>query len=115
MVSIRKERKDYIVSFNELRKLNTLYTHAVREQLSELIEKKGIRIYVDLSGVKFIDSAGFSMLKEINRKASAKSSELILCNLSPEVHELLQLPDVPNHFSICNKKIEKEKARVSVR
>ncbi|MGC9341530.1 MAG: STAS domain-containing protein [Bacteroidales bacterium] len=115
MIKVRKEKEGYLVSLYELRKINTLFSDALGEELSEIAENKGVKIYFDLSRINFIDSAGFSMLKEISQKAQSNSSEFILCNLSAEVKELIQLPDVQNYFKICEKEFEKEKVLVNVR
>lgn len=115
MIKIRKENNEYIVSLYEIRKLNTIFADRVGEQLQEIVEKKGIKIFFDLSRISFIDSAGFSMLKEAKRIAGINSSDFYLCNLSEEVNELLQLPDLQNKFKTCEKQISREKVMVNVR
>jgi anti-anti-sigma factor len=114
MIKIRKEKEEYIVSLYEVRKLNTLFADRVGEQLRELVEKKGVKVFFDLSRISFIDSDGFSMLKEIHGIARANSTEFYLCNLSPEVNELMQLPDFQGNFRTCKKEISKEKVLVNV-
>jgi anti-anti-sigma factor len=114
MIKIRKEKEEFIVSLYEVRKLNTLFADRVGEQLRELVEKKGVKVFFDLSRISFIDSAGFSMLKETNRIALVNSSEFYLCNPSPEVNELMLLPDFRGNFKTCKKEISREKVLVNV-
>jgi anti-anti-sigma factor len=114
MIKVRKEKANYLVSVYELRKINILFSDALGEELGKVVDNKGVKIYFDLSRIHFIDSAGFSMLSEMSQKAESNSSELILCNLSAELKELLQLPGIQNNFTICEKEFEKEKVLVNV-
>lgn len=114
MIKKRKENGELIVSLYEIKKLNTIFSERVGEELKEILKEKGTKLLFDLSGIKFIDSQGFSMLKSINELANSNSSKFILCNISPEVQELLQLLDLQDYFTTCKRELKTEKVMIDV-
>lgn len=108
MIKKRKIDGEVIVSLYEIKKLNTIFSERIGEELGEILEESEIKLLFDLSDIKFIDSAGFSMLRSIDKKASDNSSQFILCNISPEVQELLNLLDLQDYFTQCKRGMKTE-------
>jgi len=114
MIKVRKDKEDYLVSLYQVDKINTLFTDRLGDQLKELVEEKDVKIYFDLSKIRFIDSSGFAMLKRIHRIADENSSEFILCNVREEVEELFKLLELQDYFINCKRKIDREVILIEV-
>ncbi|MFW5644562.1 MAG: STAS domain-containing protein [Bacteroidota bacterium] len=114
MIKLRKVNGELIVSLYEVKKLNTIFSERVKEELKQLFREGNKKVIFDLSGINFIDSSGFSMLKSINALANSNSSQFILCNISAEVNELLLLLDLQDYFSTCKRELTNEKIMIEV-
>lgn len=114
MIKVRKEKEGYIVSLYEVRKLNVIFCENVGAELRKMASEENVKIFFDLSRLRFIDSAGFSMLKQVDKIARQNGSELILCNTSEEIMELLKLPDFRDAFRISEDELSEERILVSV-
>ena len=108
MIKVRKVEEGIYVSLFQLNKINTLFSGLLLEQLKELVEVSGNKIFFDLSEIKFIDSSGFEMLKRVNDISVLNSSEFILCNISQEVEELFNLMTLNGTFKTCKKELATE-------
>lgn len=91
MIKYRKEGESMVASLYQLSKLNTLFTGMIESQLTEILCEERKTLYFDLEKIKFIDSAGFDMIVRISEKAQECGTEFILCNITEEVKELIQL------------------------
>jgi anti-anti-sigma factor len=114
MIKVRKEEDCYIISLYQIDKLNTLFIDSIEEQMENLVQQQNCKIYFDLSKIRFIDSAGFEMLKKTKNKADKNASQFILCNLSGEVKELIKLLNLENYFDTCERNIKQEMILVEV-
>ncbi len=109
MLKIAKEENQYRVELFQVNRFNTLFSALVKQQLEELVEEPGVTVAFDLNGIRFIDSSGFEVLKEITGYASRNGSEFKLCNVTPEVRELIMLLELEAElaFCTCKKSVEK--------
>ena len=114
MIKVRKVEEGIYVSLFQLNKINTLFSGLLLEQLKELVEVSGDKIFFDLSEIKFIDSSGFEMLKRVNDISVLNSSEFILCNISQEVEELFNLMTLNGTFKTCKKELATEPLMLEV-
>jgi len=103
MIKTKVAGEGLIVSLYGLNKLNCLFAEQVGAELKELLKEESYDLLFDLSDIRFIDSAGFSMLKEVNEAAGNYSSRFILCNTSEEVNELLELVELKDYFASCKR------------
>jgi anti-anti-sigma factor len=108
MLKVQKSEKEYIVSLFQVNRLNTLFSDSVRSQLKELLTSPGNTVVFNLYGIRFIDSAGFSTLRDSKLLAEQSGSEFKLCNLHEDVKELLPLVNMENFFKVCEKEISEE-------
>jgi anti-anti-sigma factor len=108
MLKVQKSEEEYIVSLFQVNRFNTLFSESVRSQLEELLTNPGNTVVFNLYGIRFIDSAGFSTLKDSMLLAQQSGSEFKLCNLHDDVKELMSLVDMDNFFNICDKEISEE-------
>ena len=100
MLKIKREDNRFIVSFFEIKRLNTTISRIIEKQLIQLLNENEAEILLDLKGIKFIDTSGFNTLHELKNTANKYNSQLYLTNLSPEVMELFRLLELENTFSV---------------
>src|SRR5271166_5655354 len=72
-----------------------------RESLYGLIEQQGVRkLVLDFDEVRVLTSAPIGMLVNLRSKLGAVGGMLVLCHVSPDIREILQLTSVEGLFSI---------------
>jgi anti-sigma B factor antagonist len=100
---IKIERKDNIniISFS-VNKINALITDEIREEINRLFENPFSKVIIDLKGVEYIDSSGFSCFLSILRTAKNNYSILKFTNPEPRVMELFQTLHLHTVFEIYN-------------
>jgi len=108
MIKVRYEGEDVVVSLFQLNKLNTLFADSIEKQLTDLFEESFGKIFFDLSKIKFIDSSGFEMLLRVINLSKEKDTEFVLCNISEEVEELVNLLKIGNKLPIVHRKFQSE-------
>jgi len=101
MVNINKVEGEYHVSFNNIPKLNIINSKEIESQLIDLTRKEGTGLVLNLSEIKFIDSAGFESLLNIYRSAKMNNSSFRLMNVSDEAFELLKLVELDKVFELA--------------
>ena len=92
----------------QINKLNTLFIDHVEEGLRNLFRNDRVRVFFDLSNVKFIDSSGFQMLHRISEFAEKSGSEFILCNITDEVEELVNLMNIGDRLRFEHRDLRSE-------
>ncbi len=83
-----------VVSLRNVRRLDVTFGFRVKTEIKALIHEDSPHLIVDMSGVQFIDSTGFSVLISLLRGVKKHKGTLQICGLSPELYrhfELLQL------------------------
>jgi len=98
---IRIERKDKIdiISFT-VDKINALITDEIRENIDRLFNNSFSKVIIDLKGVEYIDSSGFSCFLSILRTSRNSYGILKFANPEPRVMELLQTLHLHTVFEI---------------
>jgi anti-anti-sigma factor len=99
MINIEKSDKIDIVSFS-VNKINALITDNIREEINKLSAASGSRIIIDLKGVEYIDSSGFSCLLSVMRTVKNNYGIIKFVNPDPGVMELLNLLHLNTVFQI---------------
>jgi len=101
MVSINQIDGEYHVSFNNIPKLNIINSKEIESQLIDLTRKEGNGLVLNLSEIKFIDSAGFESLLNVYRSAKMNNTSFKLMNVSDEAFELLKLVELDRVFELA--------------
>ncbi|EHL99970.1 STAS domain protein [Acetobacteraceae bacterium AT-5844] len=70
-------------------RLDTATVPAVEQDLLALVKGKGL--VLDLSGVRFVSSAGLRVLLKAAKAARAGGSGFAACGLQPAVHEVFEI------------------------
>jgi anti-sigma B factor antagonist len=89
-----------ILSFENVSKLNILVAQSLKEEIAQYLNKPGKKIILNLEGIEYIDSSGFGALLSILRNAKNNDSTFKICNISPDVMELVKLLQLHNVFEI---------------
>lgn len=88
-----------IVSF-ETDRINALNADEIRASIGKLFENSHSRLLIDLSGVTYFDSSGFSMLLLLLRAARSNYCSMRLCCLTPSVESLFETLRLNTSFDI---------------
>ena len=99
MIKIERRDKIDIVSFS-VNKINALITDNIREEIDKLSETSNAKIIIDLSGVEYIDSSGFSCFLSIIRTVRNNYGIVKFTNPAPNVMELLRMLHLDSVFQI---------------
>lgn len=59
-------------------------------QFRETVSEASGRVLVDVADVDYISSAGLRALMEFHRDLAANDGTLVLCNVHPHVHDVLE-------------------------
>jgi anti-anti-sigma factor len=100
MLKLNIEDGIYRISFFKLKRLNTLIADPLREELIKMVSMPGREIVLSMEGVNFIDSSGFQAIMAVVEMANKTGSRFRICDVSPEVYELLKLMKLSLVFEI---------------
>ena len=91
-----------ILAFDNVSKLNILIAQSLKEEVAQYLTKANTKLILNLEGIEYVDSSGFGALLSILRNAKNNDSQFKICNISPEVMELVKLLQLHNVFDICD-------------
>ena len=100
MLKTEKVNDIFIVRFNKIDRLNALITEPVKEDLKNFYHKPGVKLILNLEGIKFIDSTGFGVFLSIMKTANNNHGQFRICCISTEVMELFKLLQLHNVFEL---------------
>ncbi len=100
MLKSEKRNGVEILSFENVSKLNILVAQSLKEEMAQYLNKSGKNLVLNLEGIEYIDSSGFGALLSILRNAKNNNSSFKICNVSPDVMELIKLLQLHNVFEI---------------
>ncbi len=76
--------------------------HSLFKQIYSLVDDMRRRnLVLDLRAVEYLPSMALGKLVMLNRKAQAAGGRLVLCELRPEVDEIMQVTRLSDLFAIC--------------
>lgn len=100
MLKVAKDADHYQVSLFQVKKLNTLISELISQQLEKLVSVKDRHVIFNLEHVSFIDTAGFNTLERAAMIAKANQCVFQLCNINDDVQELIGLTGHEGTFDI---------------
>lgn len=100
MIEVTEKNGILVARFNNQDRFNALIAEPVKETLLAYYTKPNTRLLVDLSGIKFIDSSGFSVLLSLMKASNNNYGQLKICNVSRDVKELFEVLQLHNVFEI---------------
>lgn len=99
MINIERRDKIDIVSFS-VNKINALITDAIRDEINRLSSASNSKIIIDLKGVEYIDSSGFSCFLSVMKSVRNNYGVIKFVNPDPKVMELFQMLHLDTVFQI---------------
>ena len=72
----------------------------LRERLLDIVSQQTASLILDLSGLRFMDSTGISVLMATERRANLLGGSLSLVNPQKVVARVLQVTSLDKHFAI---------------
>lgn len=100
MIEVNEVKGVLIAKFTNQDRFNSLISDPVKETLLSYYNKPNSKLILDLEGIKFIDSSGFSVFLSVMKTANNNYGGFKICNILPEVKELFQLLQLHNVFDI---------------
>lgn len=100
MINVEKIEDVLVISFENETKLNVAVSQSFKIEVSKLIDQPNMKVVITLGGVDYIDSSGFGSLLSVLRVAKNNNTQLKLCNIAPEVMELVKLLQLQTVFDI---------------
>jgi anti-sigma B factor antagonist len=70
-------------------------------QAAEALRSGTRRLFVDLDGVTFVDSAGLAALLNVLRRATASRARLVLVGAQPQIRALLSQTRIDREFTFA--------------
>ncbi|HOW40225.1 MAG TPA: STAS domain-containing protein [Bacteroidales bacterium] len=99
MIKTDKRDKIDIISFT-VNKINALITEDIREEINRLSSAPSARIIIDLKGVEYIDSSGFSLFLSVMKSVRNNYGILKFANPDPRVMEVFRMLHLDTVFMI---------------
>src|SRR5262245_65739849 len=82
--------------------LDAVIMHAKQTQLFAPIEKQGCRkMLLDFHNVRFVSSGALGVLITLQKKMEAAGGTLVLCELAPDILEVLEATKLDRLFRSC--------------
>ncbi|MBI9059588.1 STAS domain-containing protein [Labilibaculum sp. DW002] len=100
MLNYQVKEQSVIASLEGVKRINAKISDLVKKEINEFIEKSGQQVVLDLRGVSFIDSEGFSALQAIAEFARVNNQIFSYMNVSEDVMELIELVGMKESFVI---------------
>jgi len=97
--TLRAEANALIVAFRG--EVDLEHSPKAREVLLEGVDQ-GKNLYVDLSGVSYIDSSGVASLVEAFQRAKSKGTEFVLVSVNPAARRVFELARLDKVFVIAD-------------
>ena len=100
MIEVKEHNGILVAGFTDEDRFNGLITEPVKEKLLTYFNKPNTKLVLNLNGIKFIDSSGFSVFLSLMKAANNNYGELKICNIKSEVKELFKVLQLHNVFEI---------------
>lgn len=100
IIKITEKSGVKVATFDGINRFNAIVSQSVKEQINQYLSQSGTKIVFDLDGIRFIDSSAFGALISNLRTAKQNNSHFKLCNLSPELKEIITVMQLDTVFSI---------------
>ncbi len=97
---IRNTNNRKTVSFRGVDRLTVHNSKGIREELLDMVTRRGTELEINLSEIRFIDSNMMDTLNLLSRMARRYGSRVILTHVTEEVWEFIQLVKLHSVFDI---------------
>ena len=100
-ITVHESASVSVVQFTDEKIIDSETIQELGEELFELIDKEQRKkIVLNFSNVEFLSSAALGKLITFEKKAKRSKAELILSNISPEIHQVFAITNLDKLFQI---------------
>ncbi len=99
-MDISCENRDDIVVLNLVGKIDIDSSPELKAKVAELIEENNKNIFIDFSGISFMNSSGLGALISIVKDVRAKDASLTIINPTTFIKSLFKLTQLDKIFTI---------------
>ena len=99
MINIERRDKIDIISFT-VNKIDALITDEIRQSINKLFDNAHSKAIINLKGVEYIDSSGFSCFLSAHRAARNSFGTIKIANPEPKILELFHTLHLHTVFQI---------------
>src|SRR4030081_2974483 len=90
-----------VVNFTDKKILDEQNIQVIGEQLFSLVDELGRRkILLNFGNVEYLSSAALGKLITLNKKLQGVGGKLVLCNIDPQIYEVLEITKLNKLFNI---------------
>jgi anti-sigma B factor antagonist len=90
-----------VVRFSDCRTLDESSSHAVGQELNDLVEKDGHRkVLLDMSDVAFLTSTALGKLVILHKKMKVAGGQLKICSLQGPIESIFHITHLNHLFDI---------------
>ena len=100
MIEINDQDGIQVARFIGTDRFNATIADEIKERLTSVFSTPNSSLVVDLSGIRFIDSSGFSVFLTVMKAANNNYGELKIAAVQNEVKELFKVLQLHNIFEI---------------
>lgn len=91
IVKIDNQSSFSVLQFEGIKNLDANNAQRIKAEIKGLLSEKVKNVFIDLNSIQFIDSTGFGALISILKEVKSRGGKLVLCGISNEVKELMDL------------------------
>lgn len=96
-----------VVTFADRKILDEQNIPIIGEQLFKLVDELGRRkLLLNLGNVEYMSSSALDILITLNKKTQAAGGRLMMCNIDPQVREVLEITKQDRVLDIRNEEQE---------
>ena len=100
MIEINPQHIAGVVTLQIIGRIDSLTSQTVQQYLENLTESGERKIVIDFTQINYISSAGLRILLLFQKQLKKVDGEIILCNLSPAIADVLRMSGFINLFRI---------------
>lgn len=99
-IIVTGKKREVNISFDNIDKINCLVIDEIKNGLLDIIRTPRTHVLLNMSKIRFIDSAGFQALNQLENIGRNYGSSLSIVNPHKELVEIIELEKLHNIFKI---------------
>lgn len=100
MLEVENKNGIFVARLKDITRFNSIISQSVKDELNKIMSNSGSKLIFDLDGIKFIDSSAFGTLISILKTSKSSNGVFKICNVSPDVKELIEVMQLDTVFDI---------------
>lgn len=102
MLDVKNVGGIFVAKFVDVNRFNSVISQSVKDELNEILSARGVKLVLDLEGIKFVDSSAFGALISILKTSKETGSTFKICSATADVMELISVMQLDTVFEIHN-------------